>query len=95
MKKNYPVTRRPNGRGYPVQSYRQPNISVPASIVPKFTRGRNVAAQVTTKIHLENARGEKMTIVQNQQLLNLLNNHKGNFQITHGNNRNYTGGRKR
>ena len=95
MKKNYPVTRRPNGRGYPVQSYRQPNISVPASIVPKFTRGRNVAAQVTTKIHLENARGEKMTIVQNQQLLNLLNNHKGCFEITHGNNRNHKGGRNR
>jgi len=95
MKKKYPPQRIPNGRGYPVQTYKQPNISVPASIVPRFTRGRNIAAQVTTKIHLENSRGEKMTIVQNQQLLNLLNNHKGTFEITHGNNRNHKGGRNR
>lgn len=93
--KRYPIQRRANGRSYPIQSYRQPNISVPASIVPKYVKGRNVAAQVTTKIHLENARGEKMTIVQNQQLLNLLRDHKGTFEITHGNNRNHKGGHKR
>lgn len=93
--KKYPIQRRADGRSYPVQTYRQPNINVPASIIPKFSKGRNIAGQVTTKIHLENARGEKMTIVQNQQLLNLLPNHKGTFEITHGNNRNHKGGNRR
>ena len=82
--KKHPIQRRPAGRGYPVQQYRTPNLNVPASIVPKFTKGRNVAAQVSTKIHLKNARGEEMTIYQNQQLLNLLNGAKGNWHISDG-----------
>jgi len=93
--KKYPIQRKAHGQSYPLKQYNTPNISVPSSIIPKYVKGRNVAAQVTTKIHLENARGEKMTIVQNQQLLNLLNNTRSSFEITHGINRNNKGGRKR
>ena len=93
--KKYPIQRKPDGRRYPIQSYRQPNLNVPASIIPRFSKGHNIAGQISTKIHLKNARGEEMTIYQNQQVLNLLPNHKGSFVITHGNNRNFKGGRRK
>lgn len=95
MKKHYPMTRRPAGRGYPVQTFRQPNINIPASIIPKDSRGKNLAAQVTTKIHLENSRGEKMTIYQNQQLLHLLRDTNCCFSITEGNHHSHKGGRRK
>ena len=80
--KKYPIQRKHNGQLYPVQPIRTPNINVPSPILPTYTKNRNVAAQVSTRIHLKNARGEEMTIYQNQQLLNLLNGAKGNWHIS-------------
>ncbi len=55
--------------------------SMPQSIVPSGSKGRNVAGQVRTVIHMRNARGEEVTIVQNQQMLNLMNSARGFWRI--------------
>ena len=82
--KKYPIQRKPAGRGYPIQTFRPQPISIPASIIPKFTKGRDIGGQISTKIHLRNSRGEEMSIYQNQQLLNLSTNgkRKGHWHIS-------------
>ena len=58
---------------------------VPCSIFPqKEIKNRNIAGQVKTIIHMKNARGEEMTVYQTQQILNLLNNSRGNWSINDG-----------
>ena len=83
--KNYPVKRRPDGRGNPIQPYRPPNINVPASIMPRNTKFRDYAGQVHTTIHLKNARGEEMTIHQTQQIIDLQKGSTANFFVTDDN----------
>ena len=87
--KNYPVKRRPDGRGHPVIPYNTPRLNIPASIIPKFCKDHNIAGQVSTRIHLKNARGEEMTIYQNQQLLNLMKGCQGNWHVSDGGSRRY------
>lgn len=82
MSKKYPMARRPNYGRRSLIPYQNPNIGIPTSIIPKFSKDHNIAGQVSTRIHLKNARGEEMTIYQNQQLLNLLRGARGNWHIT-------------
>ena len=83
MSKKYPLNNRQNNSNRAsIIPYRAPNIGIPTSIIPKYTKGRNIGAQVSTKIHLKNARGEEMTIYQHQQLLNLMQQVSGNWEIS-------------
>ena len=55
--------------------------SIPQSIVPNGSKGRSVGGQVKTVIHMRNARGEEVTIYQNQQMLNLTDSARGFWSI--------------
>lgn len=91
MNNNYPVRK---GQGSSlVPSFRpNNNYRIPSNIIPTRygTKGRNIAGQIKTRIHLKNKYGEEMDIYQTQQVLNLLNNNHSTW-IVGGNstNRNY------
>ena len=55
--------------------------SIPQSIVPSGSKGRSVGGQVKTVIHMRNAKGEEVTIYQNQQMLNLTDSARGFWSI--------------
>ena len=61
--------------------------SIPRSIVPSGSKGRNVGGQVKTVIHMRNAKGEEVTIYQNQQMLNLTDSARGFWSIGDGSSR--------
>ncbi len=61
--------------------------SIPRSIVPSGSKGRNVGGQVKTVIHMRNAKGEEVTIYQNQQMLNLTDSAPGFWSIGDGSSR--------
>lgn len=61
--------------------------SIPRSIVPSGSKGRNVGGQVKTVIHMRNAKGEEVTIYQNQQMLNLTDSTPGFWSIGDGSSR--------
>ena len=80
---NCPVKSRNNSIYQPTKDCSTPQI--PRSIFPqKAGKNRNMAGQVKTIIHMKNARGEEMTVYQTQQMLNLLNNSRGNWNINDG-----------
>ena len=70
----YPV--KSNQRGLPLSCP-----PIPQSIVPNGSKGRNVGGQVKTVIHMRNAKGEEVTIYQNQQMLNLTDSARGFWSI--------------
>lgn len=58
------------------------NVGVPSSIIPMLGgNNRNVAGQIRTIVYLEDKNGNKMTIKQQQQLLNLIDGAKGNWSL--------------
>lgn len=80
---NCPVKSRNNSIYQPTKYCSTPQ--VPCSIFPqKADKNRNMAGQVKTIIHMKNARGEEMTVYQTQQMLNLLNNSRGSWNINDG-----------
>ena len=80
---NCPVKSRINSIYQSTKNYSTPQI--PRSIFPqKSGKNRNMAGQVKTIIHMKNARGEEMTVYQTQQMLNLLNNSRGSWNINDG-----------
>lgn len=86
MKRKYPILKRPGQHSnHPIVPVTTPNIQIPNTLRvltegPKHPN-RNVAGQIYTRIDLQDQNGNKMTVHQKQQILNLVNNTKNYFYV--------------
>ena len=89
MKKKYPVLRKPIGQhNNSIVPVAHPNIQIPNAFNvlnhgSKFSN-HNIAGQIFTRIDLQDRNGNKMSIHQRQQVLNLVNNTKNYFHVHDG-----------
>ncbi len=85
--KKYPILRRPTGQhNNSIVPVTKPNIQIPSAL-SVLSQGpghpnRNIAGQVYTRIDLRDKNGNRMTIHQRQQVLNLVNNTKNFFHVS-------------
>lgn len=85
--KKYPISKSPIGQhNNSIVPILKPNIQIPSTL-SVLSQGsgqpnRNIAGQVYTRIDLQDQNGNKMTIHQRQQVLNLVNNTKNTFRVS-------------
>lgn len=89
--KNYPVQKRNTGQhNNPIVPVAKPNIQIPTAFSVLSNGGHsnhNIAGQVYTRVDLQDKNGNRMSIHQRQQVLNLVNGASGCWNVHEGTNR--------
>ena len=86
--KKYPIQKRNERGNYSVVPTAHPNIQIPSAfkVLNEGSRfnNHNVAGQIHTTIRLQDKYGNKLSLHQSQQVLNLLDGTKNSFHVSDG-----------